>query len=110
MKEKPIALTMIKEGTSIANVAADLHVPKRTIFALKQAATGLPDTTLPEKQEQGQRRRPLMGVPRRHNLHEVGMLQTSAQIVSTQSLPPEMGARFRFLGQAGGRCLPPGWL
>ena len=38
-------------------------------------------------------------VPRRHSLHEVGMLQRSAQIVSTQSLPPEMGARFRFLGK-----------
>ena len=38
------------------------------------------------------------------------MLQTSAQIVSTQSLPPEMGARFHFFGQAGRRSLPPGWL
>ena len=27
------------------------------------------------------------------------MQQTSAQIVSTQSLPPEMGDRFRFLGE-----------
>ena len=48
--------------------------------------------------------------PRRHSLHGVGLLQTSAQIVSTQSLPPEMGARFRFFGQAGRRSLPPGWL
>ena len=39
------------------------------------------------------------GGPRRHSLHEVGLLQTSAQIVSTQSLPSEMGARFRFLGK-----------
>ena len=38
-------------------------------------------------------------VPKSHSLHEVGMLQTSAQIVSTQPLPPEMGARFRFLGK-----------
>ena len=36
-----------------------------------------------------------INVPRRHNLHEVGMLQTSAQIVSTQSLAPKMGARLR---------------
>ena len=35
-------------------------------------------------------------VPKRHSLHEVGMLQTSAHIVSTQPLPPEMGDRFRF--------------
>ena len=38
--------------------------------------------------------------PRRNNLHEVGLLQTSAQIVSAQSLPPEMGDRFRFLGKS----------
>ena len=37
--------------------------------------------------------------PRKHSLHEVELLQTSAQIVSTQSLPPEMGARFHFLGK-----------
>ena len=37
------------------------------------------------------------------------MLQTSAQIVSIQSLPPEMGARFHFL-QAGRRSLSLGWL
>ena len=35
----------------------------------------------------------------RHNLHEVELQQTSAQIVSTQSLPTKMGARFRFLGK-----------
>ena len=38
-------------------------------------------------------------VLRRHSLHEVGMLQRSAQIVSTQSLPLEMGDRFRSLGK-----------
>ena len=32
-------------------------------------------------------------------MHEVGLLQTSAQIVSTQSLSPEMGARYRLLGK-----------
>ena len=37
--------------------------------------------------------------PRRHSLNEVELLQTSAQIVSTQSLPPEMGALFRFFGK-----------
>ena len=37
------------------------------------------------------------------------MLKTSAQIVSTQSLPPEMGTRFRFFGQAGRRSLPSDW-
>ena len=47
-------------------------------------------------------------VPRRHSLHNVGMLPTSAQIVSTHSLPPEMGARFRFW--ASRPSLPAAWL
>ena len=34
---------------------------------------------------------------KKHSLHEVGLLQTSAQVVYTQSLLPKMGARFRFL-------------
>ena len=39
-------------------------------------------------------------VPKRHSLHEVGMLQTSAQnvsaqIVSTQILPPVIGVQFQ---------------
>ena len=33
--------------------------------------------------------------PTRYCLHEVGLLKTSAQIVSTQSVPPEMRARSR---------------
>ena len=48
------------------------------------------------------------GGARRHSLHEVGLLQTSAQIVSTQSLPPEMGAQFRFW--ASRPSLPAAWL
>ena len=40
-----------------------------------------------------------MKVPRRHSLHEVGMLQRSAQTVSTKSHPPEMGAPIPFLGK-----------
>ena len=38
----------------------------------------------------------LVAWKKRHSLHAVGLLQTSAQIVSTQFLPTEMGARFRF--------------
>ena len=47
---------------------------------------------------------------KRHSLHEVGMLQTSAESVSTQALRPDMGARFRFFGKAVRRSIPPGWL
>ena len=47
MKKKTPALTMLKEGVSIAHIAADLHVSKRAISDLKQAATGLPDNTMP---------------------------------------------------------------
>ena len=50
---------------------------------------------------------PLDAGPRRHRLHEVGLLQTSAQIVSTQSLPPEMATRFRFLSSR--QSLPAAW-
>ena len=46
--------------------------------------------------------------PRRHSLHEVGLLQTFSQIVSTQSLLPEMGTRFRFW--ASWPSLPAAWL
>ena len=50
-------------------------------------------------------------VPRRHSLHEVGMLQRSAQIVTTKFLLPEMGARFRFIGKpAVAPCRLAGWL
>ena len=48
-------------------------------------------------------------VPKRHSLHEVGMPQTSAQIVFTQSLSPEMGPDSVF-GQAVRFSMPPGWL
>ena len=47
--------------------------------------------------------------PKRHSMHKVGLLQTSAQIVSIASLSPEMGARFRFLASRP-LVLPPGWL
>ena len=47
MKEKMIALTMIKEGTSIAHTATDLHVSKLAIADLKYAAKGRPDNTTP---------------------------------------------------------------
>ena len=49
MKDKTLALAMLKEGASIAHIAADLHVPKHTIFVLKQAAKGLPDSTMPTR-------------------------------------------------------------
>ena len=42
-------------------------------------------------------------------MHTVGLLQTTAQIVSIISLPPEMGARFRFLG-ASRPSVPAAWL
>ena len=35
---------------------------------------------------------------KRYSLHEVGLLQTSTQM-SMASLPLEMGARFRFMGE-----------
>ena len=41
MKEKTPALTMLKDGFFIANIAADLHVSDQ-----KQDATGLPDNTM----------------------------------------------------------------
>ena len=46
MKEKTPALTMVKQEVSIAHIATDLHVSKRAISDLKQAATGLPDNTM----------------------------------------------------------------
>ena len=46
---------------------------------------------------------------RRHILHEAGLLQTYAQIVSTQYLPPEMAARLQFFG-ASRPSLPAVWL
>ena len=44
-----------------------------------------------------------VSLPRRHSLHEFGILQRSAQ-----SLPPEMGGPIPFLGHAVRRSLPPG--
>ena len=49
MKKKTPALTMLKEGVSIRHIATDLHVSKRAISNLKQAATGLPDNTMPTR-------------------------------------------------------------
>ena len=49
MKEKTPALTMLKEGVSIAHIAADVYVSKRAISDLKPAATGLPDNTMPTR-------------------------------------------------------------
>ena len=49
MKEKTPALTMLKEGGSIVHIVADLHVSKRAISDLRQAATGLPDNTMPTR-------------------------------------------------------------
>ena len=40
---------MLKEGVAIVHIAADLHVSKRAISDLKQAATGLPDNTMPTR-------------------------------------------------------------
>ena len=39
----------MKEGASIAHIAADLHVSKHAISYLKQGATGLPDNTMPTR-------------------------------------------------------------
>ena len=62
MKKKTPALTMLKEGVSIAHVAADLHVSKRAISDLKQAATGLPDNTMAtRKAGTGTKKRPTDG-------------------------------------------------
>ena len=47
--------------------------------------------------------------PRRHSLHEVGLLQTSAQIVSTQSLAPRDGGPIPFFW-ASRSSLPAAWL
>ena len=44
----------------------------------------------------------------KYSLHKVGMLQPSAQIVSTQPLPPEMANSICL--KAGRRSLPPAWL
>ena len=60
MKEKRLALTMLKGGASIAHIAADLYMSNHAIFNLKQGFQTAP--CQPEKQEQGQRRRPLMGL------------------------------------------------
>ena len=49
MKKRTPAVTMLKEEVSIAHIAADLHVSKRAISDLKQAATGLPDNTMPTR-------------------------------------------------------------
>ena len=43
MKEKTLALAMLKEGASIA------HISKHEILKLKQAAKGLPDNTMPTR-------------------------------------------------------------
>ena len=40
---------MLKEGVSISHMAADWHVSKRAISDLKQAATRLPDNTMPTR-------------------------------------------------------------
>ena len=56
--------------------------------------------------------------PRRHSLQvqedtactRLDCCRHLHKIVSTQSLPPEMGARFIFFGQACRRFLSPGWL
>ena len=49
MKKKMPALTMLKEGVSIAHMATDLHVSKRAISDQNQATTGLPDNTMPTR-------------------------------------------------------------
>ena len=49
MKEKTPALTMLKDGVFIANIAADLHLSKRAISDLKQDATRRPDNTMSTK-------------------------------------------------------------
>ena len=47
MKKKTPAL--LKEGVSIAHIAADLHASKQAISDLKQATIGLPDNTMPTR-------------------------------------------------------------
>ena len=49
MKQKPPALNMLTEGVSIAHTDADLQVSKRAISDLKQAATWIPDNTMPTR-------------------------------------------------------------
>ena len=49
MKEKTLSLPMLKEGSAIAHIAADLHVSKHAISEVKQAATELPDNTMPTR-------------------------------------------------------------
>ena len=62
MKEKMPAWTMLKEGVSIAHIATHLHVSKRVISDLKQAATGLPDNTMPtRKAGTGRKKRTIDG-------------------------------------------------
>ena len=65
------------------------HIPHKDLHLPSRCEDKKPLLTSPMM-----RRRPQFWF----SLHEVGLLQTSAQIVSTQSLPPEMGARFRFFG------------
>ena len=55
------ALTMLKDGVSIAHIAADFHVSKRAISDLNKPQQGFQTTPCqPEKREQGRRRGPLM--------------------------------------------------
>ena len=57
MKKKTHALTMLKEWVSIAHIAADLHMSKRAISDLKQAATGLSDNTMTTRKGTGTKKR-----------------------------------------------------
>ncbi len=47
MTEKTYGLMLLKDGASVTRVAANLHVSRRTICSLKQAAARLPDNTIP---------------------------------------------------------------
>ena len=49
MKEKTLALAMLKEGAFIAHIAVDLHVSKHAIFKTKSCRKGLPDNTMPTR-------------------------------------------------------------
>ena len=49
MKETTPALTMLKEGVSIAHIDADLHMSKYALSDLKQAVTGLTNNTMPTR-------------------------------------------------------------
>ena len=91
MPTKPMCpkLSPISEDDSSLGYPFTEEEYKKGIATLKNKKAAVIDDVLVEQLKKSQE----------DSLPEVGLLQTSAQIVSTPSLPPEMGARFRFLGK-----------